>query len=281
MALSLASVAGFAQEEATGEALVGRKGTPILPKAGDIAIGVEATPYLNYFGNMFNGYTGDNNFDNYLNSNQIYGRYYIADDAAIRARLRITDYTSTSEYYIQDDAAIMKNPLSNAQTVDKYTQKYSSYLVGVGYQKFRGYGRLRGFYGAEVTLGYNKGTNYEYAYGNPISSLNTNPSSTNHLGNVSNGVRTLESKNGSTTSLGINALAGVEYYFAPKICIGGELGLGYNYSSTGQNSSKVERWNGTSVVEEVPPLSYGGGSYSSFSTLRQATFGSLYVMFHF
>ena len=37
-------------------------GIPILPVAGDIAIGAEALPYLEYLGNMFNN-TEDNTND--------------------------------------------------------------------------------------------------------------------------------------------------------------------------------------------------------------------------
>jgi len=75
-------------------------------------------------------------------------------------------------------------------------------------------------------------------------------------------------------------LAGVEYYFAPKICIGGELGFGYNYTNYGQSNSTSESWGGTSVVETTD-IDSPGNTYSSLSTYRPATYGTLYLMFHF
>jgi hypothetical protein len=46
----------FGQEEQT---LTNKKGTPILPAKGDFALGLAASPFLDYFGNMFNGNTGN------------------------------------------------------------------------------------------------------------------------------------------------------------------------------------------------------------------------------
>jgi hypothetical protein len=273
IALALAAFAPLAAQE-SGDVLVGKKGTPILPVAGDIAIGVEATPYLNYLGNMFNN-TSNNSLS--LGSNTLYSRYFIADDAAIRIALKIKNTTDINRYYVRDDARIMQDPLSNAQAEDVYTNKNREYTLAIGYQKFRGYGRLRGFYGAQVFAGLAKNS-YEYSYGNPITALNTAP--TTHWSTGTE--RTLNGDNGLSTTLGIGGLAGVEYYFAPKICIGGELNLNYSYSKTGQGDSTTEKWIGTNVVEQTTPSS-PGDTKTSLSTSRPGTFvsGQIYLMFHF
>ncbi|MBR9831853.1 hypothetical protein GYB57_06890 [bacterium] len=41
------------------EVLTSKKGVPILPEAGDYAIGVDATLFLDYTGNLFNGNLGN------------------------------------------------------------------------------------------------------------------------------------------------------------------------------------------------------------------------------
>lgn len=54
--LLVAAAALFASVTFAQEGIItNKKGTPILPQAGDYAIGVDATPFLEYFGNMFNG----------------------------------------------------------------------------------------------------------------------------------------------------------------------------------------------------------------------------------
>jgi hypothetical protein len=262
----------LAQEEAGTAVLTGKNGTPILPQAGDFAIGVEATPYLNYLGNMFND-TQNNSLD--LGSTTLHGRYYLDNNTALRLSLTIDNSTDTENYYVQDDAAVFQNPLSNAQVVDAQTNKSSGFELVAGIQKFRGYGRLRGFYGAAVAYGRSNSVT-EYAYGNPITAANQAPS--NYFGASSS--RTLVSNHGSFNSLGLGVLAGVEYYFAPKICIGGELGLGYNYSWGGQSNYTTESWGGSSVVESTS-LNSPGDTYSHLGTYRPITYGNLYLMFHF
>jgi hypothetical protein len=261
----------FGQEEAA-TALTGKNGTPILPKAGDFAIGVDAAPYLEYLGNMFNGTDGNSlDLGNYL----LHGRYFLDDNTALRFTIGIDNSTNTYNNYVTDDAAVYQDPLSNAQVVDMQKNSYTDFNLSVGIQKFRGYGRLRGFYGATVNFGLSNSTT-EYTYGNPITAINQSP--TTAWG--SNSYRQLVNNGGGYTTLGLGLLAGVEYYFAPKICIGGELGLGYNYEFGSQSNSKYETWGGSSVIEETYENS-PGNTYSNLSTYRPATYGGLYLMFHF
>jgi hypothetical protein len=265
------SVTVMAQEEAS--VLTNKKGIPMLPKAGDYAIGVEATPYLEYLGNMFNG-TTDNTLD--TDDNTLYGRYFLDDNSALRLVLNIDHSSNNYKNYVRDDNAYILNPLSNAQVVDNENYKNSGFMLGIGYQKFRGYGRLRGFYGAQVMFG-TSSYSYEYTYGNPMTAANQTPTSSWSNGD---GSRTLKENNGGYTTAGLSVLAGVEYYFAPKICIGGEINLAYMYQKGKQTNYTTEKWNGSAVVESTE-LNSPGSTYSSLETYSPSTFGGLYLMFHF
>lgn len=188
---------------------MGRKDTPILPKAGDYAIGVEATPYLNYLGNIFNN-TENNSLE--LGSQTLHGRYFLDDNTALRLSLTIQADSYTDRYYVRDDAAFYQDNLSNDKTVDAQKTIQNEVGLGIGLQKFRGYGRLGGTYGAIAYFSYEK-DKYEYTYGNPITSTNQTP--TSYWGNQSE--RELEYNYGASKTIGVAALAGVEYYFAHKI----------------------------------------------------------------
>ncbi len=50
-----------------------------------------------------------------------------------------------------------------------------------------------------------------------------------------------------TFGIGVRGFVGVEYFFAPKISIGGEFGWGINFLSTAKGSSETEVWDGTGV----------------------------------
>lgn len=91
--LLVAAAALFASVTFAQEGIItNKKGTPILPQAGDYAIGVDATPFLEYFGNMFNGenfnaapgfqYNTDRPFS-------IYAKQFISSTEAYRLTARI------------------------------------------------------------------------------------------------------------------------------------------------------------------------------------------------
>jgi len=260
----------------TDSVLRSKKGIPILPQKGDWAIGVDALPYLNYLGNIFNN-TSNNTLN--LGSQTIYGRYFIANDAAIRLMVSVNQGSSLEKHYVRDDAAYVANNLSLAQTEDSYKHKYSDLGLAVGYQKFRGYGKLRGFYGAQVGLGVSR-DQYVYTYGNPITVANSTPSS--YWSINSDNSRTLLTDNGYTYNIGVGVLSGVEYYFAPKICIGGEVTLTASHSWKSQGNNKYEHLNGTKVEEFEVAESPAGRTSTSLKTNEYGSFaGSLYVIFHF
>lgn len=259
----------------TDSILRSKKGTPILPQAGDWAIGADAAPYLNYFGNLFNNSTY-NDLD--LGNQTLYLRYFLTDKSAVRLLVGLNKSNDISRYNVRDDAAYFQNELSLKETEDKSIENETETNLDLGYQIFRGYGRLRGFYGAHLTYSLNR-TRVEYTYGNPMTSANPTPSSYfNYNGNA----RTLESDGGYYHSVGAGLIGGVEYYFAPKICIGGELTLTvYNTWKT-QGNSTTEHWNGSKIVEMDAENSPAGRTSTGVYTHQPSNFnGSLYLMFHF
>jgi hypothetical protein len=272
----LVSYAINAQEAIKDSVLRSKKGIPVLPQKGDWAIGADALPYLEYVGNIFNNTQG-NSLN--LDDQTLYGRYFISDNTAIRASLHIDGENHLNQVYVADDAAHVADPLSNAKTTDTYKYIYSYHSLELAYQKFRGYGRLRGFYGANVGFGFSR-ERYKYTYGNPISVANPTP----HIGygSYTNGKRVLEIDNGNTKSIMVGVLAGVEYYFAPKICIGGEISLSLSSSWNSQGDGKYERLNGSIVEESKEAITPKGRDNTIFATNSPSNYrGSLYLMFHF
>jgi hypothetical protein len=255
--------------------LTNKKGIPILPKKGDFAFGVSANPFLDYLGNIFNN-TANNHFG--LSSNTIYGKYYLEDNAAVRIYYTWNNTHQINKGYVRDDAARLADPLSQAQVEDTYEYKSDALGIGLSYQKYRGYGRLQGFYGLYANYSQDR-IQSTYSYGNDITEANPDP--TNYWGSGDgNGGRTLYSDNGIDRSLGLGLLGGVEFFFMPKASIGAEINFGYSYDWGTQSNAKYEMWDGAQVFEYKRAYSPGSHS-SSFNTYLPSTYGGLFLMFHF
>ncbi|MBN2518861.1 MAG: hypothetical protein JXB17_00005, partial [Bacteroidales bacterium] len=249
LSFSIALLA-FAQEGNTNE-LTSKKGVPVLPQAGDYALGLDATPFVNLVGNLIKINSGSSFNDpsgfNYLDGdNTIYGKYFVSPSTAYRGKVRIARFSETNKVYVFDDLydglLIDYDPAKN-DVVDKRKTSYSSIILGAGLEKRRGYGRLQGFYGAEALLMYAKGSafnpNIKYKFANKITETNTSP--TNGYGFL--GTRTLSIKQSATFGIGARAFVGAEFFFAPKISVGGEFGWGFLYQMQGDTKTVTESWN--------------------------------------
>ena len=260
------------EQTSTSVTPVSKSGIPILPAAGDIAIGADALPYLNYLGNIFNN-TSNNTLN--LGSQSLYFRYYLSENTALRAILKISSGLNIQKMYVDDDAAVFADPLSQAKLEDKRSISTNGYNLNLAYQISRGYGRLRGFYGVQVNYGLDRQKD-TYAYGNNITVANPSPSNAFGMG----ATRTLEIDFGMNQTVGAGLLAGVEYYFLPKICIGGEVGLNYTFSWGSQSNRTFEQLIG-SKVETRDVLNAPGNKTHLLGTIRPANYGGLYLLFHF
>ena len=108
---------------------------PILPEAGDWAIGVDAAPFLTYFGQFLGDGNQAPHFNFMNNDNVITGKYYVTDKMAYRAMVRIGLTSST-----------------NSDTAKKTKISATNITIGAGIEKRKGKGRLQGFYGAEAMI---------------------------------------------------------------------------------------------------------------------------------
>ncbi len=255
LALAFGVTGAFAQD------LTSKKGEPILPEAEDWALSVDATPFLKYAGNFIggNGLNAAPTWDNYGANNTIMVKKFIDAKSAYRATFRIglrnqswkndvlqpVASTSTTVYF----------PTAATKVTDKASHSSTFIGLGVGKEIRRGKTRLQGFYGADIFIWYSSSKDkFKYANNltqqvvggttdpdvdptNPNYNTNWNVVSpanfaTSNLGasipNIAGvtGYRKLSEKSGGQFGLGVRAFIGAEYFFMPKISIGGEFGWG-------------------------------------------------------
>ena len=265
---------------ASAQDMMSKKGTPILPEAGDWSVGISVNPFFEYFGNMFNGTFGNSSPTwNFTNSDQvIVGKYMIDATTAYRGRVRIGFGSNSFDNIVDDNAST--DP--NATTTDSYSQSRMNITLGAGKQWSRGPGRLKGVYGAEAFISFGSSSE-TFDYGNAFTSSNPAPTSTvwNSDGSVqsaNNEVnRVTERSQGSSFGFGLRGFLGAEYFFAPKMSVAGEFGWGLAMSSTGEGESTRQNW-GTSDV--VTTTTTTGGS-SSFSLDTDNMDGQIILSFYF
>jgi hypothetical protein len=261
------------------------------PKAGQFAVGIEASPVLDFIGNMF-AKTNKNESRKWWKDNQDYtlhGRYFLTDNSAVRLHIRFNNaiYKDVEKKFTVDDAAKTKNPLSTAKVEDKKVVWNNDWRVAAGYQQFRGAGRLKGFYGGDVFYRYQRTFTNNY-YGNKMNAFNPAPS--NALGETA-GDRTLKSVGSGQHSLGLMGFTGVEFYFMQNACIGFELGLVLQgtYSTRGYVTKervfadKVEQYTEESALSNN---SFHFGTNPNTDPIptglyEKLAYGNFYLMFHF
>jgi hypothetical protein len=260
--------------------LKNKQGVPILPAAGDYAIGISATPIFNFFGNFVKINSGaafnDPSSWSFIDgTNAIYGKYFVDANTAFRAKVRIGIGSVTEKAYVTQDAT-PSDPTVTVQ--DKHTKGGKNIVLGLGMEKRRGVSRLQGFYGAEAQISLSGGTD-KYTYGNAFSSTYTSPGTTNFGSNWDGTNRVTEDKSGSTFGIGLRAFAGVEYFIMPKFSIGGEFGWGLLFSSTGDGQTTSEAWDAVHSTVKSTTTKRGGGGSFGFDTDNFN--GTIYMMFHF
>lgn len=275
----------FAQDEAKSKKSVE------LPKAGDIGLGIDLVPLLNYAGNMFNQNWGNtlNTFGGedalLLNPTvSIMGKYMLTDHIALRANIGILTGTNVEKEYVDDDAAIALNPLSEAQIIDtrRYQQSGGSIALGAEYR--RGYKRIQGYAGADLIYGF-AAEKTTYEYGNAITEVNQTP--TRAFGQVTKPVQdwtaaylSEDFHEGNTQYIGLSAHVGVEIFLASHLSIGGEVSLCALGAFERQSFQKLEGYNlKTNTVETRTELVSPGDT--SFTCGTGNLGGKLYMMFYF
>lgn len=249
-----------------------KDGKQILPEKGDIALGIQANQFLQYAGNIF-GKANNNNSPSFTGyNNTIFLKKFIDQNTAIRANISLNRFGDTRIYYdVQDDKAV-NDPLNTEQVQD--VVESASYInsIGLALEKRRGYGRLQGFYGAGVTVGFGGNTN-NMNYGNLMSDANPAPSSYN--GNRS--TRTIKNAD-SYLAVGGNAFVGVEYFVARKISLQGEIGWGLSYNWENDATTLQETMQNGELVEFT--RNTGDDEFRIFDYSNNAS-SNIGVFFHF
>ncbi len=235
LALAVGISAANAQDE-----MKSKKGEMILPESGDWALGIDATPVLNYMGNFLSskGNTAPN--WSYTNENPltITGKYFADAKTAYRGMLRL-GFGSTTMTGYQNDQTYTGTGVPPKVTD---TRKVSAHniTIGGGLEMRRGKTRLQGYYGGMLyfMIGGSDTTN---TYGNAMDKTHPNPPSTNWSnGTVGAGYRITENKAGSMFGLGLRGFIGAEYFIFPKIAVGAEFGWGIAMMNVGDGTVTVE-----------------------------------------
>lgn len=258
-----------------------KSGLSIKPEAGDYAIGMDALPFLRYAGNFFNGNLSNTvgaNFVNNFSGAQVYGKYFLTDNNAIRARVRIqNNFDQRINRVSQDNQA-----QANIEVEDELRTSSTAIELGGGMEWRRGKGRLVGVYGGEAFVGI-ASNRQRMSYGNDFSAGNQTPTSTSNFsaGSSSSAAsRTVEYSNPGSFTIGARGFAGVEYFVAPKISLGAEFYIGLGYTTSSRVETVTEKWdvNSSSVVQVK---NVDAGNVTSFNISTANYGGAINVMFHF
>lgn len=306
--LTTVLLAGFCVTGAFAQDLTSKKGEQILPEAKDWAIGVDATPFLQYMGNFF-GKTTTNAAPgfNFNNVNQtITGKYFVDAATAYRASLRIGLGTVTSremEANRSQTVGVGSYPSAPPMVENSWKASETNIGLAVGMEKRRGKTRLQGFYGGEVGINFSSSRD-KFEYGNALAptatpavvvdaddaigggnNFVTSPSIPGVIGDA----RITERKNGAVFAFGVRGFIGVEYFVLPKISLGGEFGWGLGFATGGKVTTTYESVGntGTGGADQVGTTTVEGAGQGTFlldTDNNNSIFGptaSLRLNFHF
>lgn len=269
-ALLLVTTSNAQEAAASGETLKSKSGEAILPAAKDWSIGIDATPFFEYAGSFFNN--NENNdaptWGGYnSNNNTVVGKMFIDDKTAYRAVISINkeNFSRTNEI---TKAVAMPAPSlyvgdKKELVTDTWKRSSNGIVLGGGIEKRRGAGKLQGFYGGEAIFSFQGATNDRFTYGNMLTQNPTGDQpnvnagdatySTNWTGsNLQNGsdfltqnagvnsARILSQKQGAGFAFGLRGFIGAEYFFMPKMSVGGEFGWGLAVERSGKSHTEFE-----------------------------------------
>jgi hypothetical protein len=276
-ALFLASNSLFSQE------IVSKKGEPYLPEQGDWALQINATPFFNFFGNLFSN-TGANT----LNVQPLAGypmtvavKYFTEADRAYRARTMLNIGSSTVRNFVpRDQQAAPFDP--NITATDSRRTSNANIMLSAGKEYRRGVTRLQGYYGAEAILMFNRGTSINYNYGNSFSGENTIPNTTVDFETgafIPTSSRIISQKSGAGFGIGVGGFAGAEYFILPKFSIGIEYNLALMYSSEGVGRVSSQYWD--TVQNMVVRTNSRTAGSSNFGLNTDISGGAINLTLHF
>jgi hypothetical protein len=239
----------FAQEETKVKKDRGGKDfSEILPQAGDFALGLDMAKLIKSINNSITTPSAVDANSVVAFRSDFFGKYFLTDRSAVRARLGIGINNFTNRAFVRDDAKNLLNPpidpLLEEKVVDVHKNRNTTLELGIGYEYRRSLWRVQGYVGGEVFGGVNIHRDV-YEYGNPMTATNTTPTSAYTsvgIGLNTGSYRPLESVKGNTMILGAAIFIGADFFICRNLSIGAEFDLEGRYNRTGELGLKTETW---------------------------------------
>lgn len=306
--LLIASV--FVASSAFAQDLTSKKGETILPEAGDWAISADATPFLDYAGQLLSNAGASAPTFGYTNGYPwaIKGKMFKDEKTAYRAGIRLgfgsNKWTNEIDVPAASTATPPVYPAMGAVTEDELKSGYNGIVLSGGLEMRRGKTRLQGYYGGELVIGLS-GSKDAYTYGNALSTgaapdptITASGNSTDWSGTTGYNNLITDPAGGdgritewkqSMMGIGVRGFIGVEYFILPKISVGAEYGWGLGFMSMKTStSSEGSDFDGSgnlvlgSFTEETKTSGFAIDSdiQNNMTGLAGAS-GSLNIIFHF
>ena len=269
-----------------------------LPKAGDLAIGIDMQPVYSFFGNLANGnaanglaqFGGEDPIG--MTGISIMGKLMLDKTTALRVNVGVNkNVTKTFSYSIDDEARFLL-PTSEQKVQDLNQFNNALYSAAAGIEFRRGKERIQGYLGADLVFGMQK-ERYQFSYGNAVTDVNQTPSRTAYnnvpggfpsapnITNVGYWTRTYATESYLCTILaGVAGRLGVEYFIAPKLSFGGEVSLFAGERIQKLSYTKSEGYNPTTAQVETHTELIRPAS-RQFHLGTEDLGGKLFMMFYF
>jgi hypothetical protein len=262
------------------DGLVSKKGIYILPERGEFCLGIDADPFLHYLGGIFsNNHATTPDIDAISDTYKIgiSGKYMASSNTAYRISFYV-DASSENDFLPVRKSLLTPNELDPQYVDDEQTTSATSFQVAAGLEKRRGNSRIQGIYGAELLVEFFS-EKIEYNYGNPITNQFTTPDiAYNAYG--TNGERLIKTTVDNSFGVGVKAFVGVEYFIAPKLSLGGEVGYVVEYAKEGDRTNVYEYWN--SAQQTVSNMVHHQNSEKdNFMGITTDVIGNLSLFFYF
>ncbi len=225
----------------------------LLPDSGAWGIGVDATNLIKNFTFVTGG-----------GSQAIFGKYFVNQNLAYRGALRLGFNNFNVSNRVTDRLAIQTTTVlayPAAWPTKENSWVRNSFVLGVsgGLEKRRGNGRLQGVYGLEANL-YLSSTTEKFKYGNVLNASNSTPvnvdaadaitdatygaaaniDGASRVQGIIGDARIVSRKSGLKIGVGARVFVGAEYFFLPKMSLGGEFGWSAGYMMQTRSEMIVE-----------------------------------------
>ncbi len=235
--------------------LKNKRGLAILPEKGDYSIGIGADPFLNYMGSFFSNSGNASPNANFINLYSFSGKYFIKENRAYRLSFLINTISRNTEISVLD---MTPGATQYAQVIDKGQLNNNQFQLNFGKEFRKGKTRLQGFAGFDGFIRFNN-TIEKTTYGNKIELYD-------------NGYNRIIERKNSGFTFGIRGFVGAEYFFAPKMSLGFEIGFGPSYNISNDNTFTIESYDFTS--NEVKKTEFKDGISTKTFAINRDIFNS-------